>query len=166
MVKERTSQSTASAVFRLCLLVGTAFALAGLVAARLVSSGAGHKNKAVMIAVAEIHRSGPVLSVLSTNYVDVTRALGSPTLDISSDVVTVSAGATLQGGATNTVLGQDIVLLRFKRDSAEPAFSLMIWPKSELFRRLTSASRNVDGVRVDLWSDPERVYALVRDQPQ
>jgi hypothetical protein len=119
-----------------------------------------------MIAVAEIHRSGPVLSVLSTNYVDVTRALGSPTLDISSDVVTVSAGAILQGGATNTVLGQDIVLLRFKRDSVEPAFSLMIWPKIELFRRLTSASRNVDGVRVDLWSDPDHVYALVRDQPQ
>ena len=166
MSEQSKSQSRIAAAFRLLLGIGTVIALAALVASRMLAVGGGRQNKAVMMALADIHRSQPALSVVSTNYAEVSRALGVSGFEIKPDQAAFFDGLALQGGATKEVLGHRAVYVRLARNPAEPATSLLVWPKGEFFQGLRSASRDVRGVRVDLWTDSDRVFALVRNRPQ
>ncbi|MDA1045164.1 MAG: hypothetical protein O3C57_08080 [Verrucomicrobia bacterium] len=163
MRKRPRSTSRIAAAFRLFIVISAAIGLAAMVAARMISVGPGSKNKAVMIAVADIHRSQPALSVISTNYAEVSRGLGVFEFDIRPDQDALFDGAVLRGGSTKQLMGHEVVYMRLTRDPAEPAVSLLVWPKREFFKRITSASRDVRGIRVDMWTDQTRVFARVRD---
>ena len=73
----------------------------------------------------------------------------------------------VEGWSEAAVLGNAAVVIYLQSRSADNDHrALYVWPKSERLSRTSSSSRNVGSIRVDLWSDADRLYGLVRELPK
>ncbi len=138
----------------LLLVLAVLATVAVLVATRLVSAGAIHHGQDTMRAVAALHRT--------TTDAD---AQGPLPVEYIYAEAAVPGDCQIAGWSPADVLGVHGVLLRVRRQPGGERSSLCVWPKTESFSSVRSSSRDVEGVRVDLWHDTHHIFARVRTLP-
>jgi hypothetical protein len=154
MSDSQTARSEGRSIRPLVFGLIVLFIMAATVATRLVATGAGHHNKAVMIELASVYANA------STE-----RDEGPPPPGLTNGIALFDQYA-VEAWSEATILGDAAVVIYVQSTSTDNDHrALYIWPKSERLSRTSSSSRNVGSTRVDLWSDADRLYGLVRDLP-
>lgn len=148
MTERASTPSNPRAIRVLILVLAGLMAIAASVAIRLVSAGTIHHSQDTMRAVSALHRAGP--AVFSQDA-------------FATEKAAVPDGFEVLGGSRTSILGASAVLLELRREQSGERHTLYAWARTPAFASVRSSSRDVDGVRVDIWTDADHIYALCRD---
>lgn len=142
-----------SNAFRALLIVLAGLAsVAILVAIRLVSAGSIHHGQDTLRAVAVLHRALPTDLREEQLPAEFRQAISALPGDYD-----------VGGWTTQSILGVEAVCLELRRRPSGDRSTLCVWPKTGRFTSPRSSSRDVEGVRIDLWTSTNHVFALARD---